>query len=118
MKMFFALALVAFAGAQTSTTVHASDEAGLTLPQPTRQVRAEYTNEAMQNRIEGRVVLDVVVLADGAVGEVGVKESLDSIYGLDKNAVAAMRQWQFKPGQKDGKPVAVRVSAVMTFTLK
>ena len=90
----------------------------MSLPQPTRQVRAEYTSEARQNRIEGNVVLDVVVLADGAVGDVSVKESLDSVYGLDKNAVAATKQWQFKPGTKDGKPVAVRVAAVIKFTLK
>jgi outer membrane biosynthesis protein TonB len=29
-----------------------------------------------------------------------------------------MKQWQFKPGTKDGKPVAVRIHVEMTFTLK
>ena len=29
-----------------------------------------------------------------------------------------MKQWEFKPGMKDGKPVAVRVQVVMNFTLK
>ncbi len=58
------------------------------------------------------------MLADGKVGDVTVAESLDSIYGLDKNAVAAMKQWEFKPGMKDGKPVAVRIHVQMAFTLK
>ena len=72
----------------------------------------------MQNRIEGKVGLDIVVLADGRVGDVTVSESLDSVHGLDKNAVTAMKQWEFKPGTKDGKPVAVRVSVSITFALK
>ena len=84
----------------------------------TKQVKAEYTPEAMQNRIEGKVGLDAVVLADGKVGDVTVTESLDTIYGLDKNAVAAMKQWEFKPGMKDGKPVAVRIHVLINFTLK
>ena len=115
MRLLLALALVAFVGAQDSTVYKPGD--GVLLPQVTKQVKAEYTNEAMQNRIEGRVVLDVVVLADGAVGDVEVTESLDSVYGLDKNAAAAMRQWQFKPGQKDGKPVSVLWTIEYTFKI-
>ena len=59
-----------------------------------------------------------MVLSDGTVGDVKVTQSLDSIYGLDANAVKAMKLWQFKPGTKDGKPVAVRVGVSMNFTLK
>ena len=81
-------------------------------------MKAEYTPEAMANRIVGKVVLDVVVLDSGTVGDVSIIESLDSIYGLDKNAIAAMKQWEFKPGMKDGKPVAVRISVELVFTLK
>jgi hypothetical protein len=29
-----------------------------------------------------------------------------------------MKQWEFKPAMKDGKPVAVRVHVEMTFSLK
>jgi TonB family protein len=72
----------------------------------------------MQNRIEGKVGLDVVVLSDGKVGDVTVVQSLDKIYGLDDNAVKAMKQWEFKPGMKDGKAVAVRIHVDMAFTLK
>ena len=116
MKLLIALALVAVAGVQDSTVYTPGN--GVSLPQVVKQVKADYTNEAKQNRIEGKVGLDVVVQADGAVGDVTVAESLDTIYGLDKNAVAAMKQWQFKPGMKDGKAVAVRVHVEMAFTLK
>ena len=115
--MLLALLMVAATAGSRDVTVYTPGN-GVSLPQATRQVRAEYTQEAMQNRIEGKVGLDVVVLADGKVGDVTVSESLDSVYGLDKNAVAAMKQWEFKPGTKDGKPVAVRVSVGITFALK
>jgi TonB family protein len=117
MKVLLALALTAVIGAQDSPTVYKPGD-GVSLPQPTRQVKAEYTREAMQNRIEGKVGLSVVVLSDGKVGDVTVTESLDSVYGLDKNAVAAMKQWEFKPGVKDGKPVAVSVDVMIDFTLR
>lgn len=116
MKLLLALAFVAVIGAQ-DTTIYTPED-GVSLPQPTKQVKAEYTSEAMQNRIEGKVGLEVVVLADGKVGDVKVSESLDTVYGLDKNAVAAMKQWEFKPGVKDGKAVAVRVHVQMTFSLR
>ena len=72
----------------------------------------------MQNRIEGSVGLSAVVLAAGTVGEVKVVQSLDTVHGLDAEAVKALKQWEFKPGTKDGKAVAVRVAVNLTFTLK
>ena len=113
----FVVALaVASAHAQQETVYTPGD--GVSVPTVTRQVQPQYTSEAMANRIEGKVGLSAVVLADGRVGEVKVIRSLDSVHGLDESAVKAMKQWEFKPGTKDGKPVAVRVSIDMAFTLK
>ena len=91
---------------------------GVTLPAVVKQVKADYTQEAMDAHIEGTVGLQVVVLADGAVGDVKVTQSLDPTYGLDQQAVKAIKQWQFKPGTKDGKAVAVQVDVMIRFTLK
>jgi len=107
------LALVA------SATVARAQEVpgkGVTMPRVVRDVKPSYTPEARKERIQGRVELSVVVNDDGTVGEVAVTKSLG--YGLDEQAVIAMKQWEFKPGTKDGKPVAVRVNVEMTFTLK
>lgn len=109
--------IAAIAAAQESPTVYTAAD-GVALPVPTKTVAPNYTPEAMQNRIEGSVGLSAVVLVDGTVGEVKVVRSLDSTYGLDDAAVAAMKQWEFKPGTKDSKAVAVRISVDMTFTLK
>jgi protein TonB len=88
------------------------------LPRVTKEVKPDYTNEAKEKRIAGVVMMNVVVLADGTAGDVTVTRSLDSVYGLDANAVKAMKQWQFAPGTKDGRAVAVAISVEMTFALK
>ena len=117
MRMLCALLLtVVVAGAQSDTVYKPGD--GVSLPQVTKEVRPHYTSEAMAQRIEGAVVLDVVVKVDGGVGDVNVTQSLDAVYGLDAEAVKAIKQWEFKPGTKEGKPVAVRVEVKMAFTLK
>jgi TonB family protein len=100
------------------TKVYGAKEEGVTLPQVVRQVAAQYTSEAMSQMIEGEVILDVVIKSDGKVGDVAVKQSVDKTYGLDESAVKAMKQWEFKPGTRDGKPVNVRVEVRMKFTLK
>jgi len=118
MRTVLALALCAtVVHAQTPPTVYKPGN-GVTLPRVITQVRADYTNEARERRIVGSVLLDVVVQSDGSVGDVKVARSLDAVYGLDDNAVTAMKQWAFAPGTKDGKPVAVGISVEMTFTLK
>ena len=57
-------------------------------------------------RIQGTVLLSVVVLAEDTVGDVAVIRSLDTQTGLDAPAVSAAKQWLFTPGQKDGVAVA------------
>ena len=89
-----------------------------TMPTVVREVKPDYTAEAKQRGIQGIVELSVVVNDDGTVGEVKVTRSLDDKYGLDEQAVIAMKKWQFKPGTKDGKPVAVQVTVEMSFKLK
>jgi TonB family protein len=103
-------------GARQSVIYEAGD--GITLPVVVREVKPSYTPEAMQNKIQGSVFLHVIVGVTGDVTDVTVTESLDREYGLDDEAVRAAWQWKFKPGTKDGKPVPVRVTIQLTFTLK
>jgi protein TonB len=103
--------------AQGSEMVYAPGN-GVSLPSVVKQVEADYTQEAKDQRIEGTVLLESVVKSDGSVGAVAVVQSLDSVFGLDREAVKAMRQWEFKPGTKEGKAVAVKVVVEMTFSLK
>jgi protein TonB len=91
---------------------------GVTSPTVVKEVKPVYTDDAKRERIQGTVAMDVVVLADGTVGNVKITNSLDAKYGLDEEAVRAVKQWTFSPGTKDRKPVDVLVSIEMSFTLK
>ncbi len=91
---------------------------GVVMPKVIRESKPRYTREAMEAKIEGTVLLECVVQADGTVGETRVVRSLDTQHGLDDEAVKALKQWRFKPGTKDGKPVPVVVQLELTFTLR
>jgi TonB family protein len=106
-------ASVSLAGAQGQTYKPGN---GVTLPAVVKEVHPTYTRKAMDEGIQGHVALKVVVLDSGKVGDVSVTKSLDE--GLDQQAVNAAKQWEFKPGTKDGKAVAVEIALEMTFTLK
>jgi len=59
-----------------------------------------------------------VVGSSGKITGCEVSRSLNAEFGLDQAALAAAAQWEFKPGRKAGKPVAVRITIEMTFMLK
>jgi TonB family protein len=104
--------------AQTEKVYKPSEDASITLPRVIREVRPQYTPDAMNAKIQGTVLLDIVVLSNGDVGEVTVNRSLDKEHGLDDEAMKAARQWKFSPATKEGKAVAVQVTIEITFTLR
>jgi TonB family protein len=89
---------------------------GITPPQLLREVRPSYTDDARRRRVEGDVVLDIVVRQDGSVGAVTVTRSLGA--GLDQRAVEAVRQWRFAPARKQGAAVEVLVEVSVEFKLR
>ena len=91
---------------------------GVNLPQPLREVKPQYTADAMRAKVQGTVLLECVVLPDGSVGSVEIVRSLDSTFGLDQEAIKAAKQWRFRPGTRFGEPVAVLVTIELTFTLR
>jgi protein TonB len=93
---------------------------GATQPVLIREVKPHYTAQAMSAKLQGRVEMDAVVLADGSVDAASIRitRSLDSTFGLDQQAIIAVKQWRFRPGTFKGQPVAVRVGVELTFTLR
>jgi TonB family protein len=90
-----------------------------TPPVPTQNPMPTYPARFKKTGIQGVVVLDVEVLANGTVGDVRVMKSLLSgENGLDEAAVVMVKTWMFKPAMLDNKPVAARVNIPVPFTLK
>jgi protein TonB len=91
---------------------------GVETPRLIREVKPQYTAQAMRAKIQGEVLLECVVQPDGSVGNIRVVRSLDSAFGLDLEAIKAARQWRFAPGTRQGEPVPVLVTIAIAFTLR
>ena len=74
-----------------------------------------YTQEARNLKIEGEVLLDVVLEASGKLRVLRVVHGLG--HGLDENAVKAAEQIHFKPAVKDGQPTDYRVVMHIIFQM-
>jgi protein TonB len=91
---------------------------GVSLPEVITEVKPQYTAEAMRAKVQGVVWLECIVLENGTVGDVRITKSLDSVFGLDQEAIKAARRWRFRPGIREGKPVPVIITIELTFTLR
>ena len=91
---------------------------GVTPPKLVHEVYAQYTSDAMRQKISGKIGLECVVETDGTVRRVHVVRSVDKFYGLDEGAVRAAKQWRFEPGTKDGVAVPVLITIDLSFTLR
>lgn len=91
---------------------------GVTMPVLLREVKPQYTSDAMRARLQGSVLLECVVRSDGSVGQVTIVRSLDSALGLDLEAIKAARQWRFRPSVRRGEPVASLVTIQLDFVLR
>lgn len=91
--------------------------ADVTLPKQVKTIYPRFTPDAVLAKVQGLVGMEAVVLPDGTVGEVRVVRSLDKRYGLDDEAVKALKQWQFTPGKKDGVSVPVVIEVEMSFSV-
>jgi TonB family protein len=83
---------------------------------PPRRVSGEtarYPDAAARLRLEGSVLVDVVVEPTGSVGAVRVLESAGSI--LDQAVSDAVREWRFEPARVEGRPVRIRWQFRHTF---
>jgi protein TonB len=63
-----------------------------------------YPAESRRRREQGTVWLDVLILPDGTVGEVRVREST-GFERLDRTAVEAVQQWRYEPARRGREPI-------------
>jgi len=75
----------------------------------------QYSEEARAAKLQGTVVLAIVIGEDGQPRDLRVIKSLG--LGLDEKAVESVAQWRFQPGEKEGRPVAVEATIEVNFRL-
>jgi TonB family protein len=88
---------------------------GTTAPVLLYKKEPEYSEEARKAKYQGTVVLSVEVDPSGRAINPRVVRSLG--LGLDEKAMEAVRQWKFKPGYHNGKPVTVAATIEVNFRL-
>jgi TonB family protein len=92
----------------------AKTTAGMKVPVPISQTKPAYTAEAREAKVEGVVLLELIIRKDGSVGSVKVLKGLG--YGLDESAVETVKtQWRFQPALLKGQPVNVHANVEISF---
>jgi len=76
----------------------------------------KYPPAAVRQHIEGKVLLKVLVGADGSPQEVTVEKS-SGHRELDQAAIAAAKTWMFNPGSSGGKATASYALIPINFSL-
>ena len=113
---------LAFAAIVASSALFAQDTdparaykvgSGVRPPTIVKKVEPHYSKEARMMGLNGTVLLAVTVGTDGKPRDFKVLRSVG--FGLDENAIAAVRGWKFGPGRKDGQPVNVQAQIEVNF---
>jgi len=84
------------------------------LPRKIKHVEPVYPAIAQSARVQGVVIVELVINADGHVGDARV---LRSIPLLDQAAIDAVKQWEFEPTRLNGNTVPVIMTATVHFSL-
>ena len=79
------------------------------------QQKITYPEMARKAGVEGRVFIQFIVDEDGNVTDPQVLRGIGA--GCDREALRVVREAKFKPGRQRGKPVRVKMSLPITFSL-
>jgi TonB family protein len=107
--------LCAGAAAQPPQAPPAYRIAGATAPVVIEKQDPPYSEEARMAKLQGTVLVSLVVGQGGQPRNLRVLKSLG--LGLDENAIATVSHWRFTPGTKDGQPVEVQSTVEVNFRL-
>lgn len=88
---------------------------GVTPPRPINSVEAEFSDEARRKKIQGIVLISMIVDKNGLPANPQVVKAIG--HGLDEKALDAVRLYRFQPAMRDGQPVAVRITVEVNFRL-
>ena len=78
------------------------------------RVEPEYPEEARQQQVQGAVVLEVHIAADGTVQDVQVVSGPEQ---LAAPSISAVKQWRFKPRVVNGRRAEMQTTVTLNFKL-
>jgi periplasmic protein TonB len=90
----------------------------VTLPVEIKRGIPQYTTDAMRARVQGSFLVECVVETTGVCTNIRIVRALTPSFGLDEEAVKAVRQWRFRPGMRHGEPVPVLVTMQIDFAIR
>jgi TonB family protein len=93
--------------------VYGPKDKGVKPPKVISSQDPEYPQHGVFGRVQGTVVLELIIGSDGSPREIKVVRSLSS--ELDDAAIKAVKKWKFAPATKDGEPVPVKVNLEVSF---
>ena len=85
-------------------------------PVPLVRIAPVYPPELKRNRVQGTVNVVFIVDELGNVKRPSIEKSSNREF--NENALKAVRQWKFEPGEKDNRKVKTRVRLPLSFTLR
>jgi protein TonB len=89
---------------------------GVTPPVAIETFAPAYPELARRAHVQGIVVLEAVIAADGTVRDVRILRSASVL--LDPAALEAVRRWRYEPARIGTRPVSVFLNVVLTFSLR
>jgi protein TonB len=84
------------------------------MPRPIKQTRPQYPQEAFVKKIEGTVIVEILIDTTGRVTPLRIMQSIPA---LDQAAMDTVRQWLFSPAIKHGRPVKYVAQAPISFRI-
>jgi TonB family protein len=97
----------------SSVLVIPETEVGVSPPIATYLRRPLYPKSASDTKIKVSEKLEITIDVDGNVSDITVINTLGPEF--DREAIAAAKQWKFKPATKDGKPVTSKELSIINF---
>lgn len=85
------------------------------MPYVKKEIRPTYPESARLERLEGAVVLDILIDDKGVVRQASVIEGAEVFRA---GALQAIKRFEFHPAKVEGKPVSVRIRYTLKFQLE
>ncbi len=108
--------ILSFAQLDEDYGPHVGRRQVLSTPVPVEKADPKYPPDMIRQHVQGEVVLYAIIRKDGSVDSIQVVRGLEP--ELDRDAIAALAQWKFRPSMRGGVPVDLEVVVHIPFNYR